>query len=361
VHIRADRDDLADAFARANRAVGVRPALPILSGVKCEIKGSELHITGTDLDVTIRTAVVVEVMAEGSSVVPSRLVTEAIKKMPAGVVSLKSDGHELEITGRGPKFAIRELPVDDFPDVPAPDFSNSVDIDGDTFADAVKQVGVAASIDSARPVLTGISLEATEAGFDMVATDSYRLAIRNFGGVTIPQSGLVPARALLQVGPAIGAPKVQVAIGAREASFGSDRGSVTVRLIEGSFPEVRRLIPDAYPIEFQVNKAVFTEALGRAGLFAEDHIPVRLHLSEAGMEVNVSRQDVGGEVEHVDGTYKGEEPEVTIAFNPKYLGDGISSLAGDEVLIQVRDGQKPSVLRGLNEDDFLYLLMPIRI
>lgn len=361
MHIRADRDDLADAFARANRAVGVRPALPILSGVKCEVRGSDLHITGTDLDVTIRTAVTVEVKAEGAFVVPSRLVTEAIKKMPAGVVSLKSDGHELEITGRGPRFAIRELPVDDFPEVPSPDFSNSVDIDGSAFTDAIKQVGVAASIDSARPVLTGISLEATEDGFDMVATDSYRLAIRNFKGVSIPQSGLVPARALLQVGPAIGAAKVKVAIGSREAAFGSDRGSVTVRLIEGSFPEVRRLIPDSYPIEFKVDKAVFTEALGRAGLFAEDHIPVRLSLAEGGMEVNVSRQDVGGEVEHVAGDYSGDEPEVTIAFNPKYLGDGISSLSGDEVLIQVRDGQKPSVLRGVGEDDFLYLLMPIRI
>lgn len=361
MHIRADRDDLADAFARTNRAINVRPALPILSGVKCENKGPNLHITGTDLDTTIRTDVLVESMAEGSCVVPSRLVTEAIKKMPAGAVSLRSDGHELKITGKGPKFAIRELPLGDFPEVPTPDLSNSTELDGNRFSSSIKQVGVAASADSARPVLTGIFMEATETGFDMVATDSYRLAIRNFEGATIPQSGLVPARALSQVGPAIGAPRLQVAIGEREASFGSERGSVTVRMIEGSFPDVHRLIPDTHPIEFQVNKAIFKEALGRAGLFAEDHIPVRLDLSKAGMEVNASRQDVGGEVEHVDGIYRGELPEVTIAFNPKYLGDGISALEGEEILIQVRDGKKPSVLRGLNEENFLYLLMPIRI
>src|SRR5690606_1929603 len=125
VHIRADRDDLADAFGRASRAVGSRAALPILSGVSCRGSGSTLSITGPDLDITVRTSCEVETLEDGATVVPAKLVTEAIRKMPAGQVTLRSDGQELSIEGRGPKFAIRELPVDEFPEVPEPDLTGA--------------------------------------------------------------------------------------------------------------------------------------------------------------------------------------------------------------------------------------------
>ncbi len=361
MHIRADRDDLADAFGRANRAVGTRAALPILSGVLCRVAGSSLSITGTDLDITVRTAVEVEVLEEGSFVVPAKLVTEAIRKMPAGQVTLRSDGQELVIEGRGPRFAIREMPVDEFPEVPEPDLTGAVAIDGHVFAEAVKQVVTAASVDSARPVLTGVQVEHDESGVRLVATDSYRLAVRTLAGVTLDGSGLIPARALREVPAAIGSDSVTVAIGDREAAFGSPKGTVTVRLIEGAFPDYRRLLPDTYPNRVTLEKSVLLEALGRASLVAEDHIPVRLKLAEGGVEVTVTRQDVGGEVEHIDGGYEGEDAEVTIAFNPRYLGDGIGAIGADEVEIHVRDGQKPSVIRGRGDEDFLYLLMPIRI
>ncbi|MEX1280917.1 MAG: DNA polymerase III subunit beta [Acidimicrobiia bacterium] len=361
MHIRADRDDLADAFGRASRAVGTRAALPILSGVFCRVSGSSLAITGTDLDITVRTSCEVESLEEGAFVVPAKLVTEAIRKMPAGQVTLRSDGQELVIEGRGPRFAIRELPVDEFPDVPEPDLTGGVDVPGDLFADAIKQVVTAASVDSARPVLTGVQVEDDEAGLRLVATDSYRLAVRTLAGVSLGGSGLIPARALREVPAAIGADTVTVAIGDREAAFGSSRGTVTVRLIEGSFPDYRRLLPESYPNRVVVDRSDLLEALGRAGLVAEDHIPVRLKLSDGGVDVEVTRQDVGGEVEHIDGVYSGDDGEVLIAFNPRYLGDGIGAIGSDEIEIQVRDGQKPSIIRGSGDDAFLYLLMPIRI
>jgi DNA polymerase III subunit beta len=361
VHIRADRDDFADAFGRASRAVGTRTALPILSGVLCRVTGSSLSITGTDLDITVRTACEVEVLEEGAFVVPAKLVTEAIRKMPAGQLTLRSDGQELHIEGRGPKFSIREMGVDEFPDVPEADLSDGVEVAGGLFADAVKQVVTAASVDSARPVLTGVQVEHDDDGLRLVATDSYRLAVRTLRGVRLEGSGLIPARALREVPTAIGADRVTVAIGDREAAFSSSRGTVTVRLIEGSFPDYRRLIPDGYPNKVVVEKGLLLEALGRAGLVAEDHIPVRLKLSDGGIEVTVTRQDVGGEVEHIDGTYTGEDDEVLIAFHPRYLGDGVGAINSDMVEIHVRDGQKPSVIRGSEDEDFLYLLMPIRI
>ena len=361
MRIRADRDDLADVFGRANRGVGVRSALPILQGVLCEVSGGTLSVTGTDLEMTVRTRVDVEVMEEGRFVVPGKLVTEAIRKMPTGAVTMSSSDGEIEIVGNGPQFSIRELAADDFPELGDPDFSGAVAVDGDMLASAVAQVTVAASNDAARPILTGVLVENGDSGVRLVATDSYRLAVRDLPDVQIGQSGLIPARGLRELGRTIGSTQVQVAIHEREAVFGSDRGSLSLRLIEGTFPNYRQLLPESYPNRVTVDKDRLLDALGRASLVAEDHIPIRLKLQDGGVELTVSRQDVGGETEHIEGTFAGEADEVDIAFNPRYLTDGVSAMEGGEVAIDVIDGLKPSVMRAVGQSEFLYLLMPVRV
>ena len=361
MRIRAERDDLADIFSRANRGVGVRPAQAILQGVLCEVQGNNLRITGTDLELTVRTTTEVEVLEEGSVVIPARLATEAIRKMPVGAVTLTSMEGEVEIMGAGPRFSLRELPVDEFPHLGEVDFQDAVDADGDELVAAIAQATVGASADSARPILTGVLFEKDEEGSRLVATDSYRLAVRTLPGVSLQESGLVPARGLRELSRTVGASKMQFSMQQREALFGSDRGSLTLRLIEGTFPNYRQLLPDSYPNRVVVTKEGLLDALGRASLVAEDHIPVRLRLMEGGVEVTVTRQDVGGETEHIPGDYQGEAEEVMIAFNPRYLTDGVSAINSDEVQIEVTDGLKPSVIKGVGDDRFTYLLMPVRI
>lgn len=359
--IRAERDDLADVFDRANRGVGLRTALPILTGVLCEVSGSTLRVTGTDLEITVRTNTDVDVLEEGRVVIPAKLATNAIRKMPAGAVTLSSSEGELEIMGGGPKFTVRELPVDEFPQLPEVDQTDAVELDGDNLAAAIAQVTIAASTDAARPILTAVLIENDEDGLRLVATDSYRLSMRKLKGVSLPTTGLVPARGLRELAKTVGASKVRVSIPDREAVFASDRGVLTLRLIEGVFPNYRQLLPDSYPNRVVVKKEALLDALGRASLVAEDHIPVRLKVSEGGVEVTVTRQDVGAETEHIDGVFTGEDSEVMIAFNPRYLMDGVSAMGADEIEIQMIDGLKPSVIRGVGEEDFLYLLMPVRV
>lgn len=361
MRIRAERDDLADVFSRAVRAVGPRAALPILQGVLCEVNGNTLRVTGTDLEMTVRTTAEVEVLEEGSVVVPAKLADGAISKMPQGAVTLGSNDGEVEILGAGPAFKFRELPVDEYPQLTDPDFSESIDLDGDLLAAAVAQVSIAASGDSARPILTGVLVEATESGTRLVATDSYRLAVRDLPGVTPTSTGLIPARGLRELSRTVGSSKVRMAVGTREAAFGSDRGTLALRLIEGTFPNYQQLLPESYPNRVIVDKSALLEALSRAALVAEDHIPVRLKLMDGGVEMTVTRQDVGGEAEHLPGEFSGEDEEVLIAFNPRYLADGVSAIEDTRVEIQVIDGLKPSVIRGVDAKDFLYLLMPVRI
>jgi len=361
VRIRAERDELADVFSRANRAVGLRPAQPILQGILCETVGSKLRVTGTDLEMTIRTTAEVDVQEEGRVVVPGRLATEAIRKLPSGSVTVEASDAEVVITGRGPKFSLRELPAVDYPELSDPTFEGALDVDGDTLGNAINQVTVAASADAARPILTGVLFEPSADGVRLVATDSYRLALRELEGFSLKESGLVPARGLRELSRSIGAKQMQASVGTREIVFGSTRGSLTLRLIEGNFPNYGSLLPQSYPNRLVVSKEQLLEALGRAALVAEDHIPVRIRMRDGGAEMTVTRQDVGGEVEHLPGEFEGSAEEVLIAFNPKYLSEGVSAMSTDDVEIQVSDGLKPAVLRGVDDASFLYLLMPVRI
>jgi DNA polymerase-3 subunit beta len=359
VRIRAERDDLADVLNRAGRAIGTRSPLAIVQGLLLEVEGKTLRVTGTDLDVTIRTALEVEVLAEGRTVVPARLAAEAVRKLPPGAVVLEAGDGEVEITGGGPKFRFRELAVDDFPKVAEPDLEGAIEIEGDAFTDALAQVMTAASTDDARPILTGVFFESEEGKLRLVATDSYRLAVRDLPAVEVEITGLVPVRALRELRRTIGADQVKVAIGAREATFASARGVLTARLIEGTFPNYRQLIPETYPNRLTIDRDALLEAIDRASLVAEDHIPIRMTVQEGGVELSVTRQDVGGETEHVAGEYQGEE--MTIAFNSRYLNDGVGAVASESVVLDMLDPLKPGVVRGMGEDDFLYLLMPVRL
>ena len=359
VRIRAERDDLVDVLGRAARAVSARSPLPILQGLLVTVTGRVLRVTGTDLDVTVRTQLEVEVLEEGRTVVPARLITEAARKLPPGAVVLQAEGGEVELSGGGPRFRFREMAADDFPTVAEADLKGGVEVDGEDFVRALGQVMVAASHDDARPVLTGIYFESHEGALRLVATDSYRLALRDVPAVRTTVAALIPARALRELQRTVAAKKVCMAVGAREASFGSEKGTLTVRLIEGTFPNYRQLLPANYQNHLTVDRTALLEGIGRASLVAEDHIPIRLQLQSGGVELSVTRQDVGGETEHVPGDYQGDD--MTIAFNSRYLNDGVDAVGDDQVVLDTIDPLKPGVLRGAESQDFLYLLMPVRL
>jgi DNA polymerase-3 subunit beta len=359
VRIRGERDDLADLFSRANRALAARTALPVLQGLWCEAGGGRLKVTGTDLEITVHTSGPVEVLEEGKAVIPGRLLGEAVRKMPAGVVTIGVTEGEVEIIGKGPRFSIRLLNLDDYPNLDESPVEG-VEIDGDELATALAQVVVAASSDAARPILTGVLFEAGEDGLRVVATDGYRLAVRDLPGMGVIGQALVPARGLRELARTVGAGRVTAGMTGREAVFTSERGSLRLRLIEGTFPKYRSLLPESYSTQIILDKESILEALGRASLVAEDHIPVRMKIGEGGVEVTVTRQDVGGEAEHLAGDFTGEE-EVLIAFNPRFLADGVGAVAGDKIRLRVIDGLKPSVIDGDDNGGFLYLLMPVRI
>lgn len=359
MRIRAERDDLADVLTRAGRAVGSRSPLPILQGLLCEVEGGRLKVTGTDNEVTVRTYLEVEVIEEGSTVLPAKLAADAVRKLPVGAVSITAADGEVEITGNGPRFRLRERSVGDFPVIDDALPAETVDVVGETIIKALGQVGIAASGDEARPTLTGVLFEENEGGLRLVATDSYRLAVRDVLGIGATGSTLVPYRALRELGRTVGDGPMKVALGDREAAFVTDQGRLTCRIIDATFPKYRQLLPDSYPNRLEVPKESLQEAVGRAALVAEDHIPVRFNLHDGGIELSVIRQEVGEETEHVEGSYEGEE--MTIAFNTRYLSEGLGAIDSDTVILEAIDSLKPGLLHGEGDEDFRYLLMPVRL
>ncbi len=359
MRIRAERDDLADVLARAGRAVGTRSPLPILQGILCEVEAGRLTVTGTDNEITVRTFLDVEVGEEGKTVIPAKLAAEAVRKLPAGAVSMAANEGEVEITGNGPRFKLRSMSVEDYPKIADANTSGGVEVDGAALTQALGQVGVAASGDDARPTLTGVLFEANDGALSLVATDSYRLAIRDFPGAAIDESRLIPYRALRELGRTVGTGKMTVVLGDRDATFITDEGRLTVRIIDATFPNVRQLLPEGSANRLVVAKDSLLEAVGRAALVAEDHIPVRLAMHSGGVELSVIRQEVGEATELLEGEYSGED--MTIAFNTRYLTDGVTAVADDKIVIETSDPLKPGLLRGAGSEDFRYLLMPVRL
>jgi len=364
VKFRCERDALADALTMAGRAATSRTGtLPVLSGLRLEVADDQLSITGTDLELSIRLSIKVGGDADGAVVVPARLVADIVRSLPMGTVEVVQSGdEELSISSGRSQFSIRPLGLDDYPMQTEP-AADAVTLPTGEVADALRQVVRAASTDEARPVLTGVLIAAEDDGVRMVATDSYRLAVRDLPESQMLAGGqrvLVPSRALNELQRILAAGgDLQVRLGARDAVFEVGAIRLTTRLIEGDYPNYRNLLPSSYPNTLTVGREALQEALRRVKLLARDAAPVRLGLGGETLVLTAITQDVGNAVEEIDASYEGAE--MTVAFNPDYLGAGVDAVEGDDVTLSTLDPMKPAVLRGVGHDDYLYLLMPVRV
>ena len=361
---RCERDSLVEALGAAGRAVANRGgALPVLAGVRAELTGNRLKLTGSDLELTIETQIEVAGEADGVAVLPSKIALDVVKSLGDPRVEVSCEADEATIVAGRFESSIRLLPADEFPRLAMP-ADDAVTISAREFATALHQVVPAASADDARPILTGVLLAAEEGGLRLVATDSYRLAVRDIPGASIlseGQSVLVPSRALRELERLLGsAEEITLRLGEREASFEVGELRLTTRLIEGEFPNYRGLIPASHPNQLTVGRESLVEAVRRVKLMArEPNTPVRLAMSAEGLELVAITQDVGQAHEELDATFDGTE--LTVAFNPEFLIQGAEVTPGDEITLDTVDAQKPAVIRSAGAQEFLYLLMPVRV
>lgn len=360
---RCERDTLVDALGTAGRAVSGRGGqLPVLSGLQLQLSGDDLQITGSDLDLTITRQVVVSGETDGQAVIPAKLLIDVVRSLEPGAVEVECKELDAAIRGGRSEFSIRTIATDEFPPLPTAE-GQDVTIEAASFVAALKQVVPAASSDDSRPILTGVLLAAEAEGLRLVATDSYRLAVRDLPGTSVldaDQNVLVPSRALNEVARLVGdAENLTLRLGERNASFEVPGLSVTTRLIDGAFPNYQGLIPEKNPNRLTVSRSALLDAVRRVRLMAQESTPVRLTMADDGLELVAITQDVGEAHESVDGSYNGEE--LTVAFNAAFLLDGVEVSTSDDVHLDTVDALKPAVLRAGDDENFLYLLMPVRV
>jgi DNA polymerase III subunit beta len=357
--IRLEQSAFTEIVSWVQRAVGSRSQLPALSGIRFEAAKGAVTLSGTDLDLSTRASVECSVDEPGSVLLHGRLLGDIAKNLPEGAVSIMTTDNQAVISSGSVSFTLRTLPIDDFPE--------QRDIGGASgtitvaeLASAVNQVARAASTDEARPVLTGVLVESGPDKATLVATDSYRLAVREieWTGPKEEIRRVIPAKAFTEAARMGSEGTANITIGETQAAFEIGGRLLTSRTLEGEFPKWNGLIPKELPNRLTVDKEVFIDAVRRVGLLAQAGSSVKIELIESGAKLTAGSQDIGDAVEQIDGKFEGEP--LTVAFNPQFLIDGVAAINSNEIVLCLLDGMKPAVVRAPEEDGFIYLVMPVR-
>lgn len=370
--LQVERDPLAEAVAWAARALPARPTAPVLAGVLIQA-ANELTLSTFDYEVSARAIIQAPADEPGTVLVSGKLLAEIVRSLPAKPVDLSTDGTRMTVRCGSATFTLMLLPADEYPTLPEmPDVTGTVG--ADTFASAISQVGIAAGRDDTLPALTGIRMEIVDDTITLVATDRYRLAVRELRWTPITPgmntTVLVPAKVLGDTARALtSGAEVSIALAAEAASGASTDGIIgfegagrrtTTRLLSGEYPKYQTLLPSEFSAVAELPAAPFSDAVKRVALVAERNTPVRLTFNPGEVLLEAGTGDEAQATEAIEASFEGESMQ--IAFNPQYLLDGIGAIDSDVARISFTSATRPAVITGKGdaEPDYRYVLMPIR-
>jgi DNA polymerase III subunit beta len=374
VKFRVERDVLAEAVTWVARGLPARPPVPVLAGILLEADDEgTLTLSAFDYEVSARITVAAEVSEPGTVLVLGRLLADISRNLPDRPIDVVTEGSKVQVTCGSSRFSLLMMPSDDYPTLPAsPQASGS--IDGHLFTQAVAQVSIAADRGDTLPILTGVRVEVEGDKMTLLATDRYRLAMRelrwNPTATDASHVVLIPARTLSDTARSLGASgSIDVALGTAAGGdglvgFEAGRRRTTTRLLDGEYPKVSSIFPTSSETESVVRTADLVEAVKRVALVAERNTPVRLRFSEGQVAIEAGTGDDAQASEAVEAVLTG--PEIEIAFNPTYLLDGLGAVGTTWSRISFTQASRPAVLSGQAEEDgeadtsYRYVLMPVR-
>ena len=357
-----------------SRGVSARSTIQLLGGILLEAQGEELKLSATNMEISIQTSSPAEVEGEGRVIIPARIFNDIVRSLPGGKFTLEHDDSEgmVRLAAGENEYRIRTFAADDYPQLPKFPEEGTFSMPGESLVETVEKVSRSYSRDETRPVLTGILISFEDSRVRMVTTDSYRLSIKETELATAPFDGpkeaIIPARAMQEVSRIFSGSdeeSIEVSLSENQALFRIGDVVFGTRLIDGNFPEYRRLLPSDFERKIAVSREKLIETLRRVNLFAARQtppVPVSLSFSEGAVEVIVKNGEVGDAHERLEAS---SEDEFVISFNPSYLLDGVSAIDSDEVVFKLNEALKPGlIVPQLNGDegepDFLYLIMPMR-
>jgi DNA polymerase-3 subunit beta len=360
------RTELVAKLSVVSRAVSTRAATQALAGILLSASENGVALTATDGEMGLRTEMEAEVADVGAVLLPGRLLAELARSLGEETVEieLRDSERDVEIHSGGSSFHLRVLPAEEFPNLPEQG-PEPLKIPATALAETVELVARAASRDDMRPVLTGVLVSASGQEMTMVATDSYRLAVKRtdlesaIGGEI---EANIPAKALRELGRLVAAGEIEevaVSLLPNQAVFKAGAILLNTRLIDGQFPNFRQLLPESYEHDVRLPRPEFLDVVRRVSQLAQRNAPLRLSFSQGELKVSASTPDVGDAEETMPAAFEGEPLE--IGFNPEFLRDGVESVEGDEVMLRLISPLRPGLLQPVDNEDFRYLVMPIRL
>ena len=360
--------ELLAQLQTASRVASTRSAVQALSGVMISAPSDGTpELLATDMEIGLRTPLAAEVARPGSAVLPARLLLDVARSLAGetATLELRAAEQDVELISGASTFHLRTLRAEDFPTLPSPASDTRLELPAGAFVETISRVARSASRDETRPVLTGILISASGQELRMVATDSYRLSVKQTA-LEAPLSGSleanVPARALQELARiAAQAPAETIAVSVSQNQVMFELGDVVLssRLIDGQFPNYRQLLPESVDHELRLSSAELTDVVRRISLLAQKNAPLRLSFSEGTLAVSAQTPDVGEASESIPVPYKGEPFE--IGFNPEFLRDGLESIDQEELVLKLISPLRPGLIESPDNGDFVYLIMPIRL
>ena len=349
------------------RVASTRSAVQALSGVQLIAGSGGAELRATDMEVGLRVPLPATVEREGTVVLPARLMLDVARSLPGADVTLelRPSEQDVEVTSGSATFHIRTLRSEDFPPFPEPGGDSVVTVPEAAFVETINMVARSASRDETRPILTGILVSASESELRMVATDSYRLSVKETRLEAPLQGGFeanVPARALQElarIAQQAGADELTVGVRDNQIVFEIAGTVLSSRLIDGQFPNYRQLLPDAYEHELTLAGGELTDVVRRISLMAQKNAPLRLAFAEGELTVSAQTPDVGEAREALPVPFAGEPFE--IGFNPEFLRDGLESVESGDLVLKLISPLRPGLIEAADGSGFLYLIMPIRL
>lgn len=360
-----NQTELQNALSVVFKGIATRSTLPILSGIYLDAKDDTLTLQATDLELSIQYAVSALVEEEGRAVFPGKLFSEIVKNLPDAAVHVVAENDGAVITCDTSSFSIKTLEADDFPGFPHVDVQQEISIPFSQFASMVKRVARVVSKDESRAILTGVLITLEGNLLKMVATDSYRLAITeaDLPSAAAEDFQAVIAGSFLQEIASI--PRtddpLKLALAENQIVVTYQDTVFINRRIEGNFPNYRQLLPDAYVTRVSMEVSHLIAGVKRASLLGQTSSPVKFDISVASQTAQLSAvaQDVGSAQETLP--CEGEGEDVQIAFNYAYVLDGLQSVTTDKVYLEVQSSLKPGIFKADEPENYLYLVMPVRI
>ena len=356
------QENLSRALGTVSRIASSRGSLPILSNVLLRTQNNQLLVAATNLDVAISETIGAKVKADGSITIPARLMQDYVASLPSGTLTLEVTDNKLKLTTEHHSSSINGTPADDFPEMPTIDKGDVVEITGASLKTALQQVLFAASSDDARPVLTGLFLHSMNGKLYAAATDSYRLAEKMISKLEKDVSLLIPASSLQDVLRVMRDDTGVVSINydEQQARFSVGPVELVTRLIEGKYPDYRKLLPKEYETSAVLKRADLQEITKVSSLFAREAaggVTVTIKEDEKQVSIKSIASQVGENNAVADAEVSGD---AVITMNSRYILDALSAFEGNKIQINVNGKLDPCVLTDPENDDYLHVVMPVK-